>query len=156
MYPQAARPLLPLRRERVQLADQGLGLPDGQSAFALVTPEGLDVGQHVDNLLMAQMVAEGGHTAFVAGNLRYRPSLADYPVQQAVPMVPRVPVAVERRGRQCPVGFLYVPVRLTRAVGSVTCGAIRCEYLLACWNNLPGGGSDGSRDVLGGRRRTPG
>ncbi len=124
--------ILPLlRREGVLLAGLGLGLTDGKAAFGFVSPEALDVGQDGDDFLMAELVSEGGHTALVVGQLRYRSSLADDAVQETVGVVPGMTVAVEGRGPEGSIGILDVPVGLTFAVGAVAYGAIGGEYVPA-------------------------
>ena len=116
-----------LRRERVSLTNQRLCLADGQSLGGLVPPEALYVSEHLDYLFVAEQVAKRRHRALeagIAGDFQRLPALAYDPVQEAIRVVPCVPVAIERRRRQCAIGVLNAPVRVTLAGGSVAGGAI--------------------------------
>ena len=97
---------------------------------------------------MAEYVAKCRHGALedciAAGFFVQCSTLANNPVQEAIRMVPSVPVAIERRWWQCAVDLLDMPVGLTLATGSVAGSTIRSENLLPCWWRL---GSRSGADV---------
>ena len=51
------------RGKGVMLACKGLGLADEQAPAHLSFPMALHVGEHCDNLLVAEFFTEGGHDA---------------------------------------------------------------------------------------------
>ena len=113
-------------RKRVLLANQRLRLPDGQSPLGLVSPEALDVCEHRYHLLVGEPVAKRRHAALeagVVGIFEYPPTLTDNAVQEAVRMVPGVPVTIERR-RQRAVFFPDMLVTLLLTAQSVADGAV--------------------------------
>ena len=93
-------------------------LRNGRTPAGLVSPETLDVGEHRDDLLVAELLAERGHTALEirqAGAFQHLPAVLDVPVQEAVRVMPGVTVAIERRSGKYAFGVGYVPVGLALA-----------------------------------------
>ena len=114
-------------RKRVPFADHRLGLPLHRPLEHLVSPRALQVVDDQDNLPVGKCVPKGRHSAletrqgrgFVDG-----PALADGPENRAVPVMPSVTVAVERRRGQGPIRLADVPVHLTFPIGAVAHGTV--------------------------------
>ena len=126
------------------LAGEGLGLDDGDAAAGLARPEGLDVGEDGDYLLVGEGFSEGRHDALEAGDGEFGSAVADDAVEEAVGVMPGVAVAVERGRGKGAVGVTDVPVGLTFAVDAVAGGAVGNEERAAgWWGGVSGCGSAG-------------
>ena len=79
--------------------------------------------EHFNYLFVAEPVAKCRHGAFetrIERVFQHLSTLADNLVQEAVRMVPSMPVAIQRRRRQGVIGLPNMPVRLTFASRSMT------------------------------------
>ena len=143
----------PRPTEAGPLANRRLRLPDGQSLFCLAPPEALDVCENCDYLLVAELVAKRRHSALearIARVFKYPSTLTDSAVQEAIPMMPGMPVAIERRRQQGAVFLPDLPVGLPLASYSMTHSAIRGKEHLTYWSIPPRGGTAGRRIVWAG------